>query len=41
MSAVRSVFLQSESKPLQGIQHFMDDVVQNNEQFPFFDQYNR
>lgn len=46
MSAVRSVFLQNESKPLQGIPHFMDDVVQSNdqfrnEQFPFFDQYTR
>lgn len=46
MSAVRSVFLQNESKPLQGIPHFMDDVVQNkdqfrNEQFSFFDQYTR
>lgn len=41
MSAVRSVFLQNESKPLVGIQHFMDDVVQNNDKFPFFDQYTR
>ncbi|HEY4714123.1 MAG TPA: hypothetical protein VIH30_07800, partial [Aquirhabdus sp.] len=51
MSTVRSVFLQNESKQLQGIQHFMDDVVQSNdqfrndqfrnEQFPFFDPYTR
>jgi pimeloyl-ACP methyl ester carboxylesterase len=42
MSAVRSVFLQNESKPLVGIQSFMDeDVVHNNEEFLFFDQYTR
>jgi hypothetical protein len=42
MSAVRNVFLQNESKPLVGIQSFMDEeVVHNNEEFLFFDKYAR